>query len=211
MTDTLHPRLRDPRVIEELRRAWTAGGASVRIESFLSPGLAETLAEHTLAHLPLSRYHLPAGTAPRAFFWRAVIDVTQPLAYPLDRARDLVFRDLPALALAITGRALAPPEPVMGFCLFDKGCYLDPHDDRWDGAPATGWVIGLTRTPWPEAEGGHLTFFAEDRAAVVASRPPGWDTLDLYDVHPVPRWHEVPMLTTHRRRVTLSGLLTERA
>lgn len=209
---TLHPRLRDPAVQDELRRAWSASGGSLRLEQLLAPGLAATLAEAALARFPFQGFHLPAGRGPRGFFWRCVIDLAgERPEPPLDAAADFVLRDLPWLALAITGRTLRVPEPIMGFCSYVKGCYLDAHEDEWVGEHATAWVVGLTRDAWPEAEGGHLTFLADDRTTPLGSRPPGWDTLDLYDVHPVSRWHAIPLLETHRERLTLSGLLTEQA
>lgn len=216
MTDlaasTLHSRLHEEGVLAELRTAWSSSGGSIRIEEVLAPGLADALAQVALTRLPFMASHLTTGSHTPCFFWRCVLDVggqargEARLEPPLDAAADFVLRDLPRLATAITGRSLACPEPVMGFNRFRKGCYLDPHNDEWDG-PATAWVLGLTRAAWPVEEGGHLTFLDEDRTTVRSSRPPGWDTLDLYDSHPLPRWHAVPLLLTHRDRVTMGGLM----
>jgi Rps23 Pro-64 3,4-dihydroxylase Tpa1-like proline 4-hydroxylase len=100
------------------------------------------------------------------------------------------------------------PEPRLGFCRWDKGCYLDVHNEIWD-RPGFGWVLGFTREPWPEEEGGHLTFHGDDKVTPLSSRPPGWNTLDIYTVHPTQRWHSVPLVRGRRTRWTLAGLLIE--
>jgi hypothetical protein len=212
---TLHPRLHDEAVLAELRRAWAAGGGAIRIAEVLAPGLADDLARAAMTRLPYEAYHQPAGSRVRCFFWRCVIDAGAQVRGeargepPFDQAADLVLRDLPWLARTLGGRSLAPPAPLLGFCRYRKGCYLDAHEDEWEGAPAAAFVLGLTRERWPASEGGHLTFLAEDRVTALGTLPPGFDTLDLYDVHPVPRWHAVPLLEVHRERLTLSGLLVD--
>jgi hypothetical protein len=213
VASTLHPRLRDQAVLHALRDAWVAGGDSIRIESVLAPALADALAACAWSELAFVPFHMNDDTYGRCFLWRSVQPLTdhvrgQRLRPPLDRAADFVTRDLPWLVNELTGRQTSVPELRLGFCWLSKGCYIDVHNDMWD-RPALGWVLGLTPDPWPEDDGGHLTFYAEDKTTPIGSRPPGWDTLDLYTVQPYPRWHAVPLLRTARKRMTLTGLLTD--
>ncbi|MCW8140376.1 MAG: 2OG-Fe(II) oxygenase [Planctomycetota bacterium] len=210
MTDTsLHPRLRDPAALAALARDYRASGGNLRVAGVLAPGLAEALPDLLLS-LPFSAHHVQDDHV-RCFFWRCVIAVPPEgpgaLPSPLDLLGRFVTQDLPALASAISGRAVrGPVEDVLPACLYRKGSYLDAHEDHGVDR-AVAFVLGLTRGAWPAEAGGHLEFLAEDRETVVERRPPGFDTLDLYDVRPVVRWHRVPLLLEHVERLTVSGWL----
>lgn len=203
----LHPRLGDPGEVAALAARWRETGGCLRIDGLLAPGLAEAL-EGALLELPFES-HLEHDEHVRCFFWRCIVAVpgpdAPPLPPPFDRAARLVLRDIPALAAAISGRPVRGPtsEWVIA-CRYRKGSYLDVHNDHGPGQ-AIAYVVGLTRAAWPAEQGGHLEFLASDRETVLERRAPGWDTLDLYDVHPAPRWHRVPLLLEHAERLTLSG------
>ncbi|MCO5171199.1 MAG: 2OG-Fe(II) oxygenase [Planctomycetes bacterium] len=206
---SLHPRLRDPAALVALAAEYRAAGGSVRVSDVLAPGLADAL-PGLLLSLPFSAHHVQDAHV-RCFFWRCVI-VPPPegpgaLPPPLDLLGRFVLEDLPALASAITGRPVrGPVEACLPVCLYRKGSYLDAHEDHGLDR-AVAFVLGLTRASWPAEAGGHLEFLADDREAVLERRPPGFDTLDLYDVRPVVRWHRVPLLVEHVERLTVSGWL----
>ena len=88
--------------------------------------------------------------------------------------------------------------------LYTKGCYLAPHND-YDGTRAIAYVLGLSPRPWSAAQGGHLEFLSADGRRVLERRAPGWNTLDLFDVHRAPPLHRVPLVTEHVERRTLTG------
>lgn len=205
----VHPRLLDPEVLAALASEYATAGGSIRVPQVLAPGLADALPD-ALRALPFSAHCLHDEHV-RCFFWRCVVAIPgpaeEPLPAPLDRLARFVTHDLPALASAITGRrVLGPTEDWIPVCLYQKGSYLDAHEDHGVGR-ASAFVLGLTRGAWPPEAGGHLEFLADDRATVVERRAPGWDTLDLYDVRPVVRWHRVPLLVEHVERLTVSGWL----
>jgi Rps23 Pro-64 3,4-dihydroxylase Tpa1-like proline 4-hydroxylase len=200
---SLHPRLTDAATTADHRARWAESGGCLRIERALRPGLADAL-EPALLELPFTPHRQDDAHA-RCFFWRCIVDGRAPLPAPWDGLAEAVLRDLPALLGAITGRSVQGlVEPWLPVCRYRKGCYLDPHEDHGVGQ-ATAFVLGLTRASWPAERGGWLTFLGPDRATVLERRPPGWDTLDLYDVRPVERWHEVPLLQDDVERFTVSG------
>ncbi len=205
----LHPRLLEPDVLRRLAADYAAAGGTIRVSEVLAPGLAGVLPD-ALRGLPFSA-HCEQDEHVRCFFWRCIVAIPgpeeEPLPAPLDRLGRFVKHDLPALASAITGRrVLGPTEDWIPVCLYQKGSYLDEHEDHGVGQ-ATAFVLGLTRGAWAPEAGGHLEFLADDRVTLLERRAPGFDTLDLYDVRPVVRWHRVPLLTEHVERLTVSGWL----
>ncbi|MGE0707547.1 MAG: 2OG-Fe(II) oxygenase family protein [Planctomycetota bacterium] len=206
---TLHPRLREEEAVRALAAEWRARGGCLRVEQVLAPGLAEELARAAL-ELPFEA-HFQRDEHTSCFFWRCVIEVAVEggagLPPPFDRLAAFVLRDLGALLGAIAGRQVQPPtRPWLVLSRFRKGSYLDEHEDHGLGQ-ATAYVLGLTRAAWPAEDGGHLEFLSDDRQTVLERRAPGWDTLDLYDVRPLVRWHRVPLLLRHAERLTVSGWL----
>lgn len=204
---TLHPRLGDDAALAELRQTW-AEGRSLRVEQVLAPGLAEAIAAEAM-QLPFVAHHHHDEHV-RCLFWRCelALDAAASLPEPLQRAQRFLQRDLPALATAIRGDPLrCPPGGGLVFRRFRKGSYFEPHDDHGPGR-VTAYVLGLTRERWPAEQGGHLEFLAADRQTTTNVRPPGFETLDLYDVLPEERWLRIPLLSAHVERLTLSGYLS---
>ena len=117
------------------------------------------------------------------------------------------FSDVLRWVMACTGEALEPPEhPTLDSTLYTKGSYLDPHNDK---APQRriAFVLGLTPTTWPADQGGHLEFLEQrdGRRRVVQRRQPGFNTLDLFDVHRQTAVHQIPLLTHAHERRAISG------
>jgi Rps23 Pro-64 3,4-dihydroxylase Tpa1-like proline 4-hydroxylase len=90
--------------------------------------------------------------------------------------------------------------------LYSRGCYLDAHNDT-DGSRALAFVLGLTREPWPAERGGHLEFLDTGGGAIRVRerRPPGWNTLDLFDVRRPDHIHRVPLVEDPVLRLAVSG------
>lgn len=189
--------------------AW-AEHNSLRLIEVLPQKLAEATADAIL-NTPLQSYHQHDEHI-RCFMWRAVLpyDPKAPgeLHAPFGEIASWLQHDLPALATALTGRRVHPPtHSAVPLCVFRKGCYLDTHNDYSSGA-AIAWVLGLTRESWDLDLGGSLEFVSNREGSdVLERRRPGFNTLDLYTVHPVARWHRVPLLRTDVLRVTVSGWL----
>lgn len=108
---------------------------------------------------------------------------------------------------ALIGEPLAaPPDRLMLATLYGKGCYLDAHNDMAESR-ALAFVLGFTDEAWPAEDGGWLQFLRWDASAieVVERRPPGFGTLDLFDVRIPDRIHEIPLLVEHHERRVMSG------
>jgi hypothetical protein len=203
----LHPRLLEPGALAPLRDAFVARGGNLRIADVLAPELADAV-QRALDALPFAPY-LANDAHVRCFFWRCTVEIPEapapPLPEPLDRLALFLERDLPWLAQELSGRAIAGHvKPWICACRYTKGSYLDAHFDQ-GVEQAIAYVLGLTRTSWPAEQGGHLEFLERDRETVVERREPGWNTLDVFLVHPIERWHRVPLLLEHARRLTVSG------
>lgn len=204
---TLHPRLHDPAVLRELRNHWIDRRGCIRIEAPLfAPGLADAIVAE-MRKMVFRAFELDDPSYGRCFFWRAVYRLEHdPMPEIVSRAADFAIRDFPWLVQQVTGWRAEIPEPVVGFTQFREGCFLDVHNEYWD-RPGLGFVVGLSRAPWPVADGGWLTFYGADKTTVLERRPPGWDTVDLYTTDPDPRWHAVSKLETDHERLTMAGLL----
>jgi hypothetical protein len=100
----------------------------------------------------------------------------------------------------------APPDRMMVSTLYGKGCYLDPHNDKAEDR-AIAFVLGFTDETWPADEGGWLEFLRFDATTVevIERRPPGFGTLDLFDVRVPDRIHQIPLLVAHHERRVMSG------
>lgn len=185
------------------RAAWAAR-EGLRIEGFLPPGQAEAL----LAALRALPHPLRASEGALGFLYGECTLVPEPdCDHPLcafgrwwhDAGRAFVA-DLSGLALA------SPADHRVVGMHYGKGGYLDCHND-YDGQRAVAYVLGLTPAAWPWEEGGHLEFVAVegDAEVLVERRPPGFNTLDLFDVSTGGPLHRVPILTAHHERRTISG------
>lgn len=190
-----HPAL-DDAAVAALRAAWQDAG-SVRV----APVLDDAAARDVVDAVRAQPHALAVGRAGLGFQYHAYALVPEDgCEHLLCRFGRWLWTDGVALASAISGLALAPPPDRTFVCTrYDKGCYLDPHNDH-DGARAVAFVLGLTEASWPAEDGGHLEFLATDAVGVrvVERRAPGWNTLDLFDVRGRDRVHAVPIV---RRRV----------
>lgn len=112
-----------------------------------------------------------------------------------------------ALASEVTGMTLRPPrDRRIMTTLMQRGGFLDPHNDV-DGQRRCAYVLGLSPAPWPAEDGGHLEFLAveDGRVVVTERRPPGWNTLDLFDVRGAGVLHQVPIITADVERRAVTG------
>ena len=197
----LHPRLTEPAVIAQLAAIWQR-----RRTLRLAPLMVEEDAARVQEALLSQSFSLmaPQPGEFRYQFWAASFtpeDASDPV---LAAFGQWLLSEGAALCSAIVGRPLGPPaDRKLLSALYTRGCYLDPHNDA-DGSRSVAYVVGLTRASWPAEEGGHLEFLDIERGRVVVTerRPPGWNSLDLFDVlqrHPL---HQVPPLRNdHHRRV----------
>ena len=110
---------------------------------------------------------------------------------------------------SLTEQPLAPPSPkAVSAALYTKGCYLEPHNDSGQDR-AIAFVIGFTPQTWPPHQGGHLQFL-DEHGALAEQRAPGYNTLDIFDVRDQNHCHEIPLLTEHVQRYTISGWFSRR-
>jgi hypothetical protein len=176
---------------------------NVRLTSVLD----EAFAREALAAVSAQPHALSTPEEPpiRFQYWKWINRPEADCDHVLCRLGRLIHTDLRARAERLTGLALAPaPDGLLAATLFTKGSYLDAHDDFGRGR-AIAYVRGLTPEPWPAEEGGGHEFLAEDRETALERRPPGWNTLDLFDVREPGRWHRVPILRAHRSRRAIAG------
>ena len=187
-----------------LRAQWAAT-RNLRIEGFLQEPLAQAL----LAELRELPHKLALPTVPRLKYQMACHENYPDPAceHPVCRFVHFWLGEGREQLSQFVGEALdAPPSGMVLSTLYTKGCYLDPHNDQ-EGSRALAFVLGLTEDSWPAEEGGWLEFlgYGPEGVRVVERRPPGWNTLDLFDVRLPGRIHRIPMLLQHRERRVLSG------
>ena len=190
--------------LERLQAQW-GQDENLRIEHVLADDVAHRWADAIL-QCPLRSY-FQHDEHIRCFMWRCTFtpENTPP---ELTDAAKWVNTTLPNLLTQLTGRTIGPPNPPsLPLAVYRKGSYLDTHNDFGAG-PSLAWVLGLTRDPWTEADGGCLEFMESQQSETVLERRlPGFNTLDVYTVHPRDRWHRVSLVRTHGHRVTLSSWL----
>jgi hypothetical protein len=197
----LHPRLQDPAVIHQLSETW-ARTRSLR----LTPLMTEASAKLVLDALLESPFSLlaPEPGQFRYQFWGLSFTPEDDVNPVLAAFGEWLLSDVVRLCTTITSQALTPTsDRKLLSTLYCRGCYLDAHNDA-DGQRRVAYVVGLTEARWPAEEGGHLEFLDVQRGGVVVTerRPPGWNSLDLFDVferHPLHRVQ--PLLNDHPRRV----------
>jgi hypothetical protein len=200
----LHPRLRDPAVLADLRATWQAE-RSLRIADFLAEDAAVALRDavracpHTLLMSPSDQL---------AFQYWVFTQVPDAACdHVICRAARWLWTDGVAWVAALTDLPLVPPEDrQLVATLYDKGSYLDCHND-WNDARQVAFILGLTTAAWPAEDGGWLEFYDTDPDGghLVERRPPGWNTLDLFDVRGLDHPHAVPIVTRRAERRALSG------
>lgn len=215
---TLSPHLSDPTHLAALRADW-ATRRRLRIPDALDPDLTDALVDLASSH-PFQLFERHVSDV-RALFWRQTHRLPAPPATPppsappeapvpeaLHALRELIDRDLPALASAITGQSLrAAAGDGIAIDFYTRGSYLDAHTDQ--GADRLiAYVIGLTADTWPHEDGGHLEFLAPDEHTVLDRVAPGYGSLDLFTIYPLTRPHRVPLLRRPVTRLSINGWLT---
>jgi hypothetical protein len=192
--------------IAELRERWSANPRGMRIDDVLDADAASAL----LNALRQQPHNLLATSSVNISF--------QYLASTLVPEDDCdhqlcvfgrwLFGDACAWLSKITGLELGPaPDRQMIATLYTKGSYLALHND-YDGKRKVAFIYGLTP---PESEllepDGHLDMLTDDEAGVtvVDRRPPGWNTLDIFQVTGKTQWHRVNMVRTHAERRAIAG------
>jgi hypothetical protein len=200
---------------EAVRAAWEASHGNVRIDGFLAPEEVDRLA----TALSGQAFELTRSSVDMYQYWRSDLHYDAACDHVLCALGRWLHDEAPAIAGRWTGMALAPDrDELLSANLYSKGSYLDVHNDFGKGR-AVAFVLGLTREPWSAEEGGWLEFVRRGRpwgelspeerdspdAEVLLRRPPGWNTLDLFDVRGQDRWHRVTLVRTHRARLTVSG------
>jgi hypothetical protein len=198
------------------RRAWDASG-NIRVPGFFADDQADRLA----GSLATQAFELTRSSDDMYQYWRSDLYFEEGCDHPLCALGRWLRDDAPAILGGVTGIPLGPaPEPIVSGNAYGKGSFLDTHNDFGKGR-AVAFVLGFTREPWDASEGGWLEFLDRGRAwgdvtpaerdspdvNVLCARPPGWNTLDLFDVRGPDRWHRVTILRTHRLRTTISGWL----
>ena len=198
----LHPIWNEPGAVAALTEHWEET-RNLRIE----PLLAEEVASELLERLESQPYRLQSASRDGALalqYWGLGM-------LPGGEMADFVtwlHGDLGAWIAGWTRRKLAPPaDGQLLSTLYTKGCYLDPHND-YDGERELAYVLGLTPASWPAEEGGWLEFLEPSgrTIGVAERRPPGWNTLDLFDVsQPTCPAHRVSLLTGRQHRRVVAG------
>ena len=189
-----------------LRDAWRATG-SLRVEGWLAADTPARLRDAARA----ARFELQvAPPTPLGFqYWSAAQVPDAACDHPLCELGRWLWSDGVAWVREVTGLALAPPaDRQIVTTLYDKGSYLDPHND-FDERRQVAFVYGLTEERWPAEEGGWLEFLDvdPDGVRVTERRSPGWNTLDLFDVRKPDRTHAVPILRRRAERRAIIGWL----
>lgn len=204
----LHPKVVEERALGELRKTW-ARSRRIRIEGLMRPGLAAEIAKWAMnGAFSFEARHV---NEVRCVFWsqshRWPTDATPPPSAACSTLIELLTVDIPALAQAITGqRVWRVHDEGFSFHWYTKGCYLDAHTDQGANR-ALAFVMGLTQQRWPAERGGHLEFLAPDEHTVIDRVEPGFDTLDLFCIHPLTRPHRIPIIQDAVTRLSINGWL----
>ena len=190
----LHPELVMP--------PWTG---SIRIERFLDEAVLAAVRDE----VRVASHELHVGDRlDFAFqYWAYAFVPDAECEHVLCRFGRWWWSDGVAAIARLTGLSLAAPADRQVIAThYDKGSFLDPHND-YDGTRQVAFVLGLTVDAWPADDGGWLEFFGSDGAAVSITerRPPGWNTLDLFDVRAPTRSHAIPILRRRAERRAISG------
>lgn len=200
----LSPRWDDPAARAALAATWREAGR-IRIPEVLAPDAARDLrdAVRELPH-PFTADHAPAFAFQYGAFVMAPEEDCDHVWCSFGRwwwTQGLAF------VAEVTGMELAPPvDRTVVSTLLRRGAFLDAHNDH-DEKRRCAYVLGLTEGAWPAEEGGHLEFVAlrDEELVVIERRPPGWNTLDVFDVSQPTQWHRVPMVMRDHERRAISG------
>jgi hypothetical protein len=203
----LNPELNHPNRIEVLRAAWNEH-KFVRIS-----GLFDVDSLHAIGTAIQNQSFTLCGSDPDALVRSDVIQYQnfQRVLRPneseepvLNQLVDWVNHSLASWVGGLVDRALQGDPAGQVLCtLYSRGGYLDPHND-WDGSRSVAYVIGLTPPPWEPKDGGCLEMMSR-QGEMLAQYPPGWNTLDLFDVTGAGYMHQVSMVRSERLRWAIPG------
>jgi hypothetical protein len=200
----LHPRLRDPDQLAALQAQWRVE-PNLRIDGFLDDAEVRALCDavKTCPH----ELQLAPNNQLAFQYWAFAQVPDADCDHVVCRAGRWLWTEGVAWLASLTGLPLvAPADRQLIATLYDKGSYLDPHNDH-NGARQVAFVLGLTERHGPADDGGWLEFLGSDPegATLLERRAPGWNTLDLFDVRQPVRTHAVPIVTARAERRALSG------
>ena len=185
---------------DELRARWEQT-RNLRVDDFLEPGRAEVILD-ALRHLPHT-FMPPTGM----YFQMAMHEnfADEACDHTLCVLHRWWFAEGRAWVEDLTGLPLDPPDSLVS-TVHGKGDYLDPHNDK-AAIRRIAFVLGFTPGTWPREEGGYLEFLEvrDGDLAVTESRPPGFNTLDLFDVQHTDVVHRISQLTEHHERRVVVG------
>ena len=198
----LHPELDTAAVRDAFART-----GSIRIERFLDDGVLAALRDE----VRVAPHTIQAGDRLDFRYQYAVYTyVPEPdCDHLVCRFGHWLFGEGAAWLGEVVGFPLVAPDDRQVIAThYDKGSFLDPHND-YDGARKVAFVLGLTVEAWPYEDGGWLEFLASEGTAVRVAerRPPGWNTLDLFDVRAPARSHAIGILRRRAERRAISGWL----
>jgi len=204
----LHPDLESKSAQQDILQRWQQN-PDLRLSPFLSNEAAAVL----LADLQSRPFQLSAPT-PGCFryqYWILGIPFSTTEESPLGEFCRWFSVQGAHFFSACTGSSLRLKEKEQLLStLYTRGCYLDPHND-YDGLRSVAYIIGLTAESWPSHLGGWLEFLQaeQDTVRITEARPPGWNTIDLFDVSRTSFLHQVSMLLEDRKRRAITGWLYE--
>ena len=188
------------RLPDEIHEQWRQRGR-VRLTDFLQPAAAARVlaSMREVPHILTRHDVIP--------FQLALHETTTdgPCEHALGELARWWFSDGMRWVSELVDTPLVPP-PSLVSNLITKGGYLDPHTDRIR-TRRVAYVMGFTEGAWPWEEGGWLEFlrFVDGDLEVVERLPPGFNTLDLFDLHRADSMHRVTMITEHHERRTVAG------
>jgi hypothetical protein len=198
----IDPKHLEAATLDEYRKTWRDHGV-LRI----APLLPEQLARRAHRELRVLPYRVaePDQTGIAFRYWHCALQPEPACEHTLCAIGRWLHGDAVQWIGQITGEELAPPpEAVVMATCYDKGCYLDAHDDLGRGR-AIAYAVELTPEPWSEAEGGFLEEIDATTGHVIASHPPPWNTLVLYRVATDRPQRRIPILLDHLERRGLRG------
>lgn len=192
--------------IAALRDRWSTHPRGIRIRDALEPQIAESLLT-TLRAQPHAL--LAASSVNISYQYLASASIPDDECdHELCAFGRWLFGDSCAWLSRITNLDLAPaPDRQMIATLYTRGSYLSLHND-YDGKRKVAFIYGLTPPGEHLVEpDGHLDLLAasDDGVSIVERRPPGWNTLDLFEVTGKTQWHRVNIVREHRERRAIAG------
>lgn len=225
----LHPTLQTADAMDALRARWH-NSPCLRVSPFLREDMALAILD---ALRPQPFTLIATVSATLSFqYWSFGMRPEDSCDHVLCKFGRWLWTDGASWLSTLTGMQLGPPaDRVVQSSLYTRGCYLDIHND-YNGARQVAFILGLTPPEPPDARpqtstrtssqtspetgpqtdrttdpGGHLEFWhmGPHGAELVERRPPGWNTLDIFDVRAADRLHRVPLVIAARERRAISG------